>query len=258
MVASNSSPLIVFVHVPKAAGSTVNRALQDRFDDGYPHCEEIIDRPNELTRRAPRIDWISGHVELDRLQRNLRAATPRRLRLFAAIREPVQQVMSHYNWIIEIFHRGEIFYRRHPAQIKAISARLRASDHADPTVVIDNLKAYPGLFFNQQSRTILGSDFDWNGGGLLKRLGRYEYVANEDSLSDLVALMTGAVPAQASRENASSYHFDKSVFATPKLRKFLMRENFLDWTLYQALKSPRVRRAISPTYRPAIKAVEVP
>ena len=83
-------------------------------------------------------------------------------------------------------------------------------------------------------------------------------MANEDSLSDLVALMTGAVPAQASRENASSYHFDKSVFATPKLRKFLMRENFLDWTLYQALKSPRVRRAISPTYRPAIKAVEVP
>ena len=49
---TRKDPLIVFVHIPKTAGSTVNAVLNKHFDHGFMQCEGIIDNLPSLTRVA--------------------------------------------------------------------------------------------------------------------------------------------------------------------------------------------------------------
>lgn len=238
-------PLIVFIHVPKTAGSTVNRILA-AARPGLEHCEAIIGQPEVLRRKLSDLDWISGHVPFDRMHAALRQATDRPLRFFTAVRDPIAQVASHYNWLIEIHHRGKAFYRDHPDHIRVISERIRASDNTDPAAIIENLDRYQGLFLNQQSLTVLGARFNWSSGQLPRHLRAYDYIATERTLPTLIGRLAGPLAERPPRENVSPYHFDVSIFRQGPVRNFLMRNNFLDWTLYRALADRHVRAAIAP------------
>ena len=248
MPTETDRPLIVFVHVPKTAGSTVNRALRGVLPNGLDHCEAILDDPARLRRAAARLDWISGHVDLTTLRRALRQATSRPLRFFGAVRTPDAQVASHYNWLIEIHNRGSAFYGAHPRRIREISERLRGTDNSDPAAIIDNIRSWAGLFLNQQSQLILGTDFNWNTGQVPKRLRAYEFVATERMIDPMLRVMTGRDFPTPLRENASPYHFDRSVFETPSLRNFLLRNNYLDWMLYRSLQDAKLRAAVAPHF----------
>lgn len=238
------NPLIVFVHVPKTAGSSVNRVLRRVARGGVEHCESVLTSPDLLRKRTASAGWISGHVPLDVLRGAVRAATDRPLHFFTAIREPTAQVASHYNWLIEIFHRGRSFYDDHPERIRAISERIRATDNSDPAAVIDNLRRFHGLFLNQQSRIVLGTRFDWTRGQLPKHLRAYDYVATDKTIPELVERLTGRPAPDMPRENASPYHFDPGIFSRGPLRNFLMRNNYLDWTLYRTVSDRAMRNAI--------------
>lgn len=246
---TRTDPLIAFVHVPKTAGSTVNRAVAAHFANGHAHCEAFVDTPAKLAAAARDADWLSGHVDFTRFSNRLGAVTDRPIRWFATLRDPVAQVMSHYNWVIEIYHRGPRFYESHPAHIREVSARIRASDNSDPEQIVRNLREFSGLFLNMQARTVLGGGFNWNQGRIPRRLGQYDFVATERDVAQMLATMTGAAPDLTRRENASTYHFDKAVFSRPRLRNFLLRENFLDWTLYQAVGNQAMRVAASRDFR---------
>lgn len=230
-----AGPLVVFVHVPKTAGSTVNACLARWQPAGVVHCEQIIDAPDRLAAQAAAAAWISGHVPFDRFRTALKAATDRPLRFCTLVREPTAQIASHYNWLIEIFHRGAAFYNGHPPPIRRISEHVRNSDNADPRVVAANLDAYAGLFLNQQARHVLGTSFDWASGQVVARLGEYDCVAAGSEAAMLVGRMTGSASAAAPHENASPYRFDPDVFRTPFLRDFLLRRHFFDYALYDAV-----------------------
>ncbi len=235
-------PLLVFVHVPKTAGSTVNAALARWRREGAAHCEQIIGDPGRLAARVRDAAWISGHVPFDRFRAALAAVTARPLRFATLIREPTAQIASHYNWLIEIFHRGRAFYDGHPPEIRRISAHIRASDNSDPGVVAANLRAYGGLFLNQQARHVLGAGFDWSSGQVFDRLLAYDHVAADSGPGDLVCRMTGHPAAAATHENASPYRFDRAVFDTDEMRTFLLRHHFFDYALHDAvcrLERPR-------------------
>lgn len=182
------------------------------------------------------LDWVSGHVALPRMQSFLSTVTKRRLRFFSVIRSPVDQVASHYNWLIEIYHRGEAFYKAHPPAIQKLSERIRRTDNTDPEAIIAQLKAEVGLFLNQQSRTLLG----WRGAALteqecLQRLSQYEYVATENDLQYLLQRMTGSQSQAPTHENKSRYHFDPAVFYTDKMQRFLETTNAADILLYKVV-----------------------
>ncbi len=229
-------PLILYVHVPKTAGSTVNALLARMYGEGRAHCEGVIARPADLGPLCGRMNWLSGHVPVDAFRSTVRRETARPLRLFTAIREPGAQIASHYNWLIEIFHRGEAFYNGHPEPIRRISETIRASDNSDPARVIANLDSYQGLFLNQQSHYVLGQRAGWGAGGVVQRLREYEHVATEDQLGDLVERMTGKRVEIDVTENASRYHFDPDVFQAPELRRFLAERHFYDFALYDGVR----------------------
>lgn len=227
-----TDPLNVFIHVPKTAGSTINRILQEHDPSGIPHCEALIDDPLRFERAISRAGWVSGHVDLTRMENCLAVTTRRKCRFFTLVRDPLSHVASHYNWLIEIANRGKEFYMGHPEHIRAISRQIRESDNADPLVIINNLKAHPGLFLNAQARYVMGAGFDWNSGQVLVRLERYECSATQNGLPALAEAMTGKKPELNWRENESPYHFDREIFQHPEILKFLAKCNFLDEILY--------------------------
>ena len=246
---ARTDPLIVFVHIPKTAGSTVNAALTQRFRHGFEHCESIIDDAPRLTRVANSVDWISGHVPFHLLRGRLGQVSDRPLRIFSVMREPVAQVCSHYNWLIEIHRKGGQFYRNHPDHIRKLSQRIRASDNSDPAAIIENISSSRGLFLNIQSKMIVGRNFDWNSGQLLTHLRKYEFIGTPRDIDKMLVMMCGAPPKLKKRHNAAQYHFDRDIFDTPRLRNHLMRNNYLDWMLFQTMKSARPRAAISAEFR---------
>lgn len=229
------APLVLFVHVPKTAGSTVNHHLAQSGIPGVAHVERWIDDPGQAQSRIGGLGWISGHVSLPGMQR-LAALARRQARLFTLIRKPGAQVASHYNWLVEIFHRGESFYNGHPPRIREISERIRSSDNSDPRAIIDNLQRHAGLFLNQQSRTMIGEDVvALSQAAIGERLATYAHVARDGGIATLLQAMTGQAPHPVARVNRSTWHLDPGIFRTPALQEFLACENALDRALHERL-----------------------
>lgn len=238
--AQDTAPLVLFVHVPKTAGSTVNHHLAQTGIPGASHVEHWIDTPAEVLRRTCGLGWVSGHVSLPGMQR-LAALTRRPARFFTLIREPTAQVASHYNWLIEIFQRGTTFYNGHPPRIREISERIRSSDNSDVCAVIENLQRHAGLFLNQQSRVVIGEDVaDLSQAAIGERLSVYAHAACDGGIAALVRAMTGRTPGPVAWVNRSTRHVDPGIFRSPAMQEFLACENALDRALHDRLARGRV------------------
>lgn len=146
--------------------------------------------------------------------------------------------MSHYNWLIEIYNRGGHFYDRHPVVIKEISHAIRTTDNSRPENIIQQIKAAPGLFLNQQSRFVLGRNphalLDQ---GYKESLKVYEFIATETTLPKLINKLSGLPYDEKRRVNVSPYHFDKAVFKSDIMQEFLNEQNADDLRLYTFIKN---------------------
>jgi hypothetical protein len=229
-----TDPLNVFIHVPKTAGSTVNAHLA-AWARGLDHVEHLANTPTRLTRKLRTARWASGHLALNKMQHLLAQTTQRPIRLFGLMRDPVRQVASQYNWLMEIGHRGGRFFRNHPQGLQDFSTRLRTSDNSDPDVVVTNILAKPGLFLNLQARFLLGDDLHFNENAGLDRLDRYTHLTTDPAV--LSQAITGAPPTQQRRENTSPYHFDRAVFDSDQVQIFLQRNHRHDLRLFERLSA---------------------
>ena len=234
-----TAPLVCFVHVPKAAGTSINSHLRQWSLRGVAHVERFAAVPSRAGCLVPRCDWVSGHLSFEKWRGFLdRYAAGRECRLFGVIRDPTAHVAAHYNWQIEIFHRGERFYEAHPQAIRDLSARIRATDHSDPAQVVAALGEAPAIFSNLQARYLLGDDIDLGGAIAETRFAEYARIETTQELSFLIAAMTGNRPATVARANESRWHFDRAVFGEPEVQSFLSRFNARDIMLFN-----RVSRA---------------
>lgn len=232
------SALTAFVHVPKTAGSTINSHLFQSGRMGQDHIEAWRNRePEHVREQLRKLDWVSGHVNFPEMRKLLCTHTARPIHFYTALRNPIKQIASHYNWLIEIFYRGEAFYDSHPPQIKEISERIRKTDNGSPHAIIAQLEAASGLFLNQQSRTVLGENLgDMSEAQLRDRLGVFRYIATEDTLPVLLYQLMGQKEIEISRENTSGYHFDVEVFRTDIMQSFLEKRHGADMALYTHVK----------------------
>lgn len=227
--------LSVLVHVPKTAGTALNSSLVSLKLLGRSHCEAFIDNPDTLRSALSNIVWISGHVTHDKMRDALTAATDRPLALYSAMRDPHKQVMSHYNWLIEIYHRDAAFYNGHPEAIRTISKKIRNTDHTDPRAIISILESHPLLFLNVQSRYILSGAEETGANAIPASLKKYRRIGYEDTMETLLSEICGT-DARLVYDNISPYHFDKSVFQTDEMVAFLKSHNAIDQILYDAVR----------------------
>lgn len=231
----------MFVHVPKTAGSTVNRHLADGLAPGAEHVEHWIDDPRIAGPRLAELRYVSGHLAAPVFLERVRELTDRPVRLATVVRDPTAQVRSHYNWLIEIYHRGEQFYEGHNETAKAISARLRATDHADPHRVVEQLELASGLFLDIQSSFVVGARDPVDAARvdparIDAALDAFETVATERGLAGLVEQLTGRPCGTVRRENTSRYHVPPEVFDHPVVQEFLAERNASDLALYAAVR----------------------
>lgn len=232
----SEAPLIVFIHIPKTAGTTVNHILAQSGQSGQDHFQNWFNRPLEASKKLASLEWVSAHAGFKHMRSIIAQHSARHMRFYSAMRSPVSQIASHYNWLIEIFHKSTTFYEGHPQSIKDISDRIRLTDNADPSAVIEQIKLAKGLFLNQQSRILLGEDASrLSEEQILNRLQVYEFVATEQTLSVLVEKMTGRTFPDLSHENKSGYHFNPAVFRTPEMQEFLNQHHKTDIFVYDLL-----------------------
>lgn len=254
----NPKPLKFLVHVPKTAGSTINAALKLHNPNGKIHCESIINNEELFKQAANTLDWLSGHVDLASATEALAKATERPVQYFACMRQPRAQVASHYNWLIEIFHKGTAFYEQHPARVKGISSAIRASSNESPSEIIENLQKFPGLFLNFQSRFILGRGFNWNAGTIYQRLQNYTMLVDNVYAREITARILEFNDFEITNKNESRYHFDKALFDDPLMIEFLRENNTLDEILYEIGLSKVVERRSQETVPSSLEAVAAP
>lgn len=231
-----SKPLIVFVHIPKTAGSTINHILSSSGMKGQDHIQNWLDKTDDAKNIISKSDWISGHINAPQMRSFVCNLTTRHLRFFSTFRDPLAQITSHYNWLIEIFHRGGNFYNALPPRIKEISENIRGSDNSKPENIINQLLMAPGLFLNQQSRVLIGEDVTkMTEDEILDRMKYFEYIATEDHLSQLTKAMTGTSIDHILRKNSSQYHFDPDVFRSSEIQKFLEKHHSCDKRIHSIL-----------------------
>jgi hypothetical protein len=230
-------PLIVFVHVPKTGGSTVNRMLWLCSHRGHSHCESI---PQPLLDLALHNDWLSGHITRDGFAGAL-IWLGRPVEYFSVVREPVSQILSALNWHFEIFHRGPESFYALAHEMKLLAAEVRATDFSKPSSIIALLLRHAHVFLDCQARYILGGDFaSISESEVARKVATYSYIATSQNLSALYpAFGFAALPGGANElwENpAQKYHFDTTQFQSQEITDFLAHHNQNDLRLYTCVQ----------------------
>ncbi len=263
-------PLDIFIHVPKTAGSTLNslllrhhgprvsprgwavaarllpgavidnsvggRWLARGLARGCSHLELHARQPATFDRLLAGADWVSGHLTRAVMEAHM-ARIGRPARYVTLLRDPTDQVASHYQWWIEIFDRGPWRYWRYDGFARHLSRRIRATDNADPRAIIPILSEHWSLFLNLQSTYVLEApprpdspDWwrDWDEERIAARLQDYAGIGLGRDIAPAFRALTGQEPPPVARLNESRSTFDRAVFRTPEMQAFLAERNACD------------------------------
>ncbi len=256
-------PLLVFIHIPKTAGSTLNGHLLRHFGAatsprGWPMVEGLVPGPildlsvvgrflaprlargathvgymrydhPRMTAALQQASWVSGHVFRPEMEEHV-ARAGRQAHYFTIVRDPVAQLASHYQWWIEIYARGPWRYFRYEPFWRDLSKQIRATDNTDVRAIIKVLEERGELFLNFQHGYVAG-DMDTDAA-----IDRFAAIGLDSDVAGVAEAMTGVRP-KARHSNVSRSRFDRSVFQHPEMKEFLAERHSLDLDLYARLKA---------------------
>ncbi|MEJ2534415.1 MAG: hypothetical protein P8008_02830, partial [Gammaproteobacteria bacterium] len=244
---------LLFMHIAKAAGSSVNEFLGQHF---APDRQLVHFEGSPRWRAQPpdlgAFDFLSGHIAYPALRRRL--ANLDRYFLVTVVREPSAQLVSHLAWIRRLAEPGE--ERRlhnHPEYIQEFAARLKACDFRSArslTTLIRSLSERErALVDNCQVRYFTRPEGDWVGAedvdAALRAAARFDRIGFADDLSGFLTRVARdmnwpAPDRQPPRENVTPDFFGLER-AGVRVRRALKPLHRHDSELYAALR----RRAAS-------------
>lgn len=276
--ADPAPPLQVVVHIPKTAGSALNaallegfaaargnplwpvaraivpqalrdnavvaRALSRQFAGGCTHVSRLAGRPALFDRLLAQSDWVSGHVTRTAMEGHL-SGLGRTARWFTVLRDPVDQIASHYQWWIEIHDRGPLQFYRYGRFWRDLSRQIRATDNADPRAIIPILSLHQSLFLNIQWAYVRGPDSPPDARGMAAALAQFAAIGIDGDIAPVVRAMTGQVPGRPRSVNRSRSAFDRRVFRHPAMTEFLAEAHALDLRLVALARDSLSRQAPS-------------
>jgi hypothetical protein len=206
---------IFFIHIPKAAGSSVNDCISSSINGVYyTHIEGLRNRWDEIADSQ----FLSGHIRYGEYERNF---SHRDYVVFAFLREPLSHIKSHMNWVRRLSEPELINDRKsHSPIIHEIAdklAELEFSNANQLKAYVENLKpTVYGLFDNCQVRYL--SDVEPNERVTEKHLkqavknlqhlhfvGISEY--SKESQRQLMSLFGLKMTRPESKTNVNSYDY---------------------------------------------------
>jgi hypothetical protein len=142
---------LFFMHIAKTAGSSFNHFFLDHYglDSAVMHIEGVQNWSTLLKH-----SFISGHVGYQKFQDFF---NPDAYLKVTFLRNPIQQIISHFNWVRCISEpENKEFAKTHPQIVLDISKRLCEVDFSDPyslQTYIESMKPVEiSLFDNCQCR----------------------------------------------------------------------------------------------------------
>lgn len=151
---------VVFMHIPKTAGTTFNTFAKSVYPTGraISHIEafDVEEYPNI----AREYQFISGHLDVGQLQQHFPKSE---YKFYTLIREPYAQLHSHLNWLKGIgADKSTVFYQTHHPFFKEIADYLMGKNRLsndDLQSIVDNLRGVLlPLLDNNQTRYFLIDD----------------------------------------------------------------------------------------------------
>lgn len=235
---------IFFIHIPKAAGSSVNDCIGSAIGGRYyTHIEGYRGRWEEVADAK----FLSGHIRYQEYERNFSKSD---YVVFAFFREPFSHVKSHMNWVRRLSEPALIAKREsHPGIVQKLSDELASFEFTD----VEALKLYAknikpaayGLFDNCQVRFL--SDVKSNErvtqrhlDQAIKNLQHLHYVGiseySKESQTQLMSLLGLNMNKSEIKVNINSYDYGLNLNETQVIEALEPLVRF-DLKLYEIAKS---------------------
>lgn len=149
---------LFFMHIPKTAGSSLNKMLASNFKKRNIQVHAETDRKNNYENiDFKNLDMVSGHIRLYDIIRTFNLNNFLRITI---LRNPYEQLISHINWLRYIGSKPKgKYFKAHTEPIREIALKTREVDFKNTTDVERFISQMPDigdrLFNNCQTRFLL-------------------------------------------------------------------------------------------------------
>lgn len=211
---------LLYIHVPKTAGSSINKFFEKNTESHYFHIENLGEKLNN--HFCEKYQYISGHVPYSSMEQILDLQN---WITFVTIREPISYVVSHIKWIRKLAEPQEIErFNAHPKPFQIIATKMKEYDFSKPLDIskfilwleeneyyfLHNTQAYfMNATLNQSSLSDLQVE------RALKNLEKINFVGTQDELDEYLKLISYEFGWQLENipqenTNSNNYGLDKS------------------------------------------------
>nr|WP_253949147.1 sulfotransferase family 2 domain-containing protein [Mangrovicoccus sp. HB161399] len=217
---------LFFLHIPKTAGSFVARLFADRL--GSDACITFQEREvqHAVSKGGPLSflghDFVSAHSPMATLRT---AGVPHHYRIFTVLRDPLDRLVSHLNWL-DRFNHG-IDLHSHAALKRGMKDFVRSLAGLDPDSTADMRRLFTldslakaRMLFNIQSAMLFApragdilalTDLDsLTAAQMHKRLSRLAFCATLDQFKQGLAAAGVEIPLDERVNGGKSRHFRRN------------------------------------------------
>jgi hypothetical protein len=149
---------IFFMHIPKTAGSSLNKMLASNFIKRNTQLHIETDRKNNYKNvDLTNLKMVSGHIHLYDIIKNFNLNNFLRI---TVLRNPYEQLISHINWLRFVGSKPNgKFFKAHSEPIREVALKTKEINFTNTTEVERFITQMPPignrLFNNCQTRFLL-------------------------------------------------------------------------------------------------------
>lgn len=244
--ASGPQKNIVFMHIPKTAGTSFNALAQHMFGEASVRTHiELVDE-NRFAEIASACRYISGHMRFHQLDQ---AFDSHKNDFYTILREPYGQLHSHMKWLIQTSaDREDTFFKHNNPVIYRLGRQLGEIGGftlQNLEQLVERLASLEAAFLdNSQTRYFLDGAPDRVGdrdfAQALDNVSRFKLIGLTEQydrfVEQFVTINSVSTPVRRDRLNksASDHLFD---YRDPEIREVLRPLVRYDLKLYDLVKN---------------------
>lgn len=162
-----------YFHVPKTAGSTINKYFSTLYQKSITHIEGIDNLTESLLRKH---DFVSGHVSYSKIDELI---SLNEWNTIITLREPFSHITSHLAWIRRLAEpENKKQYLEHPAIFQTIASEMLNYDFSQADKIHDFIDWLESInFYYLHNTQTLYLDINKNISSAIENLYKINYIS---------------------------------------------------------------------------------